>query len=191
MKSLIVSFGLLIALSFCQQERAHGDLVRGDPIPDSALEDDILYRTQHASLLVSPPKKLPFYLLVSEGTGYFVDFGEPKRLAPNGVPEDWGAKNLPVRVDKLTWPTLSRSDADILWGAPHHVPGNPFLSIYDATGTWNTESNIYHLDLIFDKQDMLHQYRVRGIGITNSKWLVLGRDGSIRLFPSPNSKSIK
>ena len=146
------------------------------PVAANSPNDEIQYRHSYASLLASPEKNLSFYLLVTDaGTGYFVNIGHPKRLLKNGVPSDW--EHRAANIDQLdkAWTELSKSKAE-KWGPPHHVLAAS-LGTYDARGSFNGEENLYHLDLIFDKNDMLYLYRVRGIGIREAKWVTLCPDG--------------
>lgn len=154
------------------------------PLSDQELEDAILYRNGHASLLtIEPQKSIPFYLLVSEsGTGFLMDFpahdkSATLRLEPNGVPSSWGHdKANPEASKQVAWTRLSSSEAKTLWGKPRNysMAGSTsvYFETYEVHGSFNGENNIYHLDLRFNKAtDRPFEYRVRGIGITNPKFI--------------------
>jgi hypothetical protein len=158
-------FALILAQIMLFPAQASG------PIPDDAANDALFYRNGYATLLVAPPKRLPFYLLVTnEGTGYFADFGNPQRLAPNGVPEDWSSRTRSSQkpdspILDLAWTKLSRKEAQEAWGEPHHPACSPDVLTFDAYGNYNGEKNLLHIDVGFDKNDTIIWYMVRGIGI--------------------------
>jgi len=167
-----VAFVIILALALMLPSRATG------PIPDTALDAAILYKPGHASILVAPPKSLPFFLLVDDsGIGRLVDFiGDPLKLASNGVPKNWAkSKEFLDLTNNKVWTHLTLTQAVEMWGKPrdHFLAGgnSKYFSTFDAYGSFNKEPNIYHLDLRFDPNEKLFSYRVRGIGICNAKWI--------------------
>jgi hypothetical protein len=149
------------------------------PTPDPEANDAILYRNGYATALAkNAEKKLGFYLKVDkQGSGRFVDYGtNVQHLMANGVPEDWSARKEPVKSEAV-WLTLTKDKAREVWGEPHGTAVRPGMVVFDASGVYDGENNLYHVDLQFDQADKAFRYRVRGIGITEPKWIGLSKDG--------------
>lgn len=149
------------------------------PLPDPELENAIHYRNGYATYLDPNDQALPFYLnVVSSGTGYLVDL-EPfsrgivspyrNEVAPAWLTEDQCKKSI-------AWTKLQRSVAARLWGKEKKIAVPGALPVgfwtFDVPARLNGESNIYHLDFYIDENtDCPYMYRVRGIGITDAKFI--------------------
>ena len=130
-----------------------------DPIPDSQWEDEILYRRGHSSLLIAPPKQLPFFLLVDDsGTGFLADFDKSRNLTNQGTPDNWAFLNVAHHLEEhMAWTHLTKNEARALWGEPCKRSNPPFLTTFDAFGKYSDERNLYHLDFSFDNAGVAPQ----------------------------------
>jgi len=66
------------------------------------------------------------------------------------------------------WSRLSLVDAKHLWGKPR--VHSDYYS-FDARNSHHGEENIFHIDLSFDDKSFVKSYRVRGIQISDPKWI--------------------
>jgi hypothetical protein len=177
-KLFILGLEFILASFFAMSAEAQS------PVPDTDLEGALLYKPLYGSCLVASPKTLPFFLAVDEsGTGHFADFAASDKLAPNGVSESWQLSKKFLDLEKnKAWTQLSRCRAEELWDKPegHCLSGAtiPYFYTFEATGSYNGERNIYHLDLQFGPDGKIFAYRVRGIGIFAPSWFVLA-DGHV------------
>lgn len=144
-------------------------------------EDILSYREHCARLktLIAPVRPH------SEGTFEVkVDSAGVARLQPVYLPPK--AKNTNGDADLTTvpgcympdgkWARLSLSTVKELFGSPrkHTIYGDE-IYIFDARGIWGDEENIYHIDLVFDSEEVVSAYRVRGIGISMPLWIKNGK----------------
>lgn len=149
------------------------------PIPDSAYEEAILYQGNHSVVLraknnqpIEVGSQPAFFLLVSEGTGYLADFGSSPTIGSEGFPEGSGAWNIGASLNKhVSWTRLTREKSQELWGEPVERTVRPRLTSFDVFGKCNEETNLYHVDVNFDRDGNARSYRIRGIGISKAKWI--------------------
>lgn len=64
-------------------------------------------------------------------------------------------------------PLINKENAFKHFGRARIDYYHPEILIFDLIGKIKSEPNIFHLDLLFDKADILQKYRVRGPGINN------------------------
>jgi hypothetical protein len=80
---------------------------------------------------------------------------------------DWKRRTSCVKHG-IGWVQLSLEDATDLWGQPKNK--REFYT-FDAHSHSQGEPNIFHLDLKFNKDNVISAYRIRGIGIENAQWI--------------------
>jgi hypothetical protein len=152
--------------------------------PSPELEAAMLYRGGCATALAvkSPSHSLPFFLLVDDkGTGHFVDYtgsGLSHKLSADGTPENCKSEWKPTLKQTHSWNSLTKGQAQAVWGEPHFVFDRTGISTFDAYGSYIGEKNLYHLDLVFEDGKILSRYRVRGIGIVRPQWIGISSDGN-------------
>jgi len=150
--------------------------IASSPIPDSAWEDAILYRCDHSVTLYTAEKKtltatsdLPLALIVKNGTGFLVDI-PLLRQGEDGRPS--ATANIVAELNEhRSWLKLTLKTCEQIWGEPAFKTRPILMTCFDVHGIGNGEKNLYHLDLRFRDSGYAIKYRIRGIGITNPKWI--------------------
>lgn len=151
-------------------------VLASSPIPDSAWEDEILYRCNHSVTLYTADKKAltvtsepPLALIVKNGTGFLVDISllpqdKDGRPLPNA--------NIPAQLNAhRSWLKLTLKTCEKLWSEPIPKTRPILMTCFDVAGIGNNEKNLYHLDFRFADSGNALKYRVRGIGISQPKWI--------------------
>lgn len=180
MKKLVISITIsslviFFLLSIVAQARS--------PIPDKPFEDALLYRNGYTSVLSL--NSIPFFLHVSSaGTGYLADSNNVQQTGPT-APRTLSGSQDSFNLDKnRAWTKLSKTAAIEIWGKPqeHCSAGAtlPWFYTFDAEGSFNSERNLYHIDLRFDAREIVFAYRIRGIGICDAKWVIRHKDQDIK-----------
>ncbi len=154
------------------------------PIPDTALEDALLYRPTYSCSLAPSTKKIDFFMAVEAGSGHFADLNGNLSIESLFAKKKTSIKDFFDIEKNRSWTKLSRSEAEDTWGQPqpHCSAGAsiPYFYTFDAVSSCNGERNIYHLDLRFAPDGKVFAYRVRGIGIYAPCWFVLADNHIVR-----------
>lgn len=152
-------------------------------MPDETLENALAYRGPRVEAFrSSQPKDCPYFLFTRDGIGYLKTFAlslvkderthkAPAKIIDGAFPDDWWLRPSFLKPDN-GWTKITQEEAQRLWGASkeRYASGWHFLT-FDVHSDYNGESNIYHVDLQFDPNGMTTAYRIRGIGISNAKWM--------------------
>jgi hypothetical protein len=150
------------------------------PDPDGVTEANLSYRCGPYildTLLHQPYPFSSFAIQVDRtGSGHLQSYVDPHRVTKmpdmkDSIILDWTERTSYLTEDKTRTP-LSIEGARKFWGEPRkYVVGDHPFYAFDAYSTSNGEKNLYHLDLGFTKDGIIMAYRVRGIGISNPKWI--------------------
>lgn len=153
--------------------------------PEVVWEDFLSYREHCARLKtliapVSPHREGMFDVQVDEsGVARLKPVYSPPKA--ENTNEDAGFTKAPgCYMPDGKWSRLTLSTTKELFGSPrkHRIYGSE-IYIFDARGTWGDEENIYHIDLVFDSEEVVSAYRVRGIGISKPLWIKNGKTSNI------------
>lgn len=158
--------------------------IASNPMPDETVDNRLLYVGPHIEAFkTSSGDECPYFLLTTGGTGYLKSrklslvkeerpHSAPPAVVEGNFPDDWFLRKSFLKADD-GWEKLTKAEADRMWQErSEHTAHRRFIS-YDISSEFNGESNIYHLDLQFGTQVPV-AYRLRGIGITNPKWISKG-----------------
>lgn len=80
---------------------------------------------------------------------------------------DW-AERIKFLSPEKGWVPLTSEAAREIWGRPF-IHGK--FDTFDVESIWNGETNLYHIDLLYEKSHVVKAYRVRGIGIISPTWV--------------------
>jgi hypothetical protein len=82
--------------------------------------------------------------------------------------ERLGENKTAVSKSALSFDSLKR-----LFGTPRPYPAGklPKFYTFDARTEKSPEEDLYHLDFKFDAHNRIEEYRIRGIGVTNPRWI--------------------
>lgn len=180
---LLVILAILNSPTFMLGAETQG--AESDPgFRDSLIESKLLYRKYSAELKGGRSfRGLPLFVVKvnSAGVGHL----QTNIIQANGLPRSEAAstetniegllKHWRERVSfpsESGWKQLSFDDAEALWGSPRkYIVREKEFYTFDAKNESGEEENIYHLDLQFGNNNVIDAYRIRGIGITNPRWV--------------------
>jgi hypothetical protein len=100
------------------------------------------------------------------------EYKRPLAELPNDPASiDW-TERMSFLQPGIGWTMLSLDEAKKLWGDPvERIIFHRKFYTFDAHSKYLGEEDIFYLDLEFDDRKLIKAYRVRGIALSNPKWI--------------------